>query len=218
MNRSTGRREDQGKRMRKREKPVLRVSYLEEPKLILGDQQEESDPKLGLFNFGPYSLRDEARHPSRIRLGIIGSGQTVADCKAWLSRIQGQIDPVARVRKQVRPFPGFASDRGPFQSAFVVDPPCVRTLSDNEITTVTDIVDRRRAFDEGLRLLLTQIQIVAQDHHPAVIIVALPQRLYDVCRAVGGPRDRTGQVQLTPTALTLLHLSGPASWPESPGS
>jgi len=207
MSRGASRHDNQGRRTRKREKPALRVSYLEEPKLIFGDQQEEPNPKLGLFNFGPYSVRDGARHPTRIRLGIIGSGQTVADCKAWLSRIEEPIDPVGRARKQVTPFPGFASDRGPFQSAFVVDQPCVRTLSDNEITAVTDIVDRRRAFEEGLKLLLTQIQMVAQDHHPAVIIVALPQRLYDACRAVGGPRDRSGQVKLTPAERALQRLA-----------
>ena len=192
---------------RRRVGPDLRAHLLEEPKLVFGDEQQDPDPKVGLHNFGPYSLKDESRHPQRIRLGLVGSGHTTGACRLWLSRIEKPIDPVVKSRKQVTRFPGFAQDVGLFNSSFVVDPACVRTLSRNEIDAVVSTVDRRRAFELGLELVLGQVQLIAEDHNPDVIIVALPQRLYDVCRAVGGPRDRSGRVQLTPAERALQRLA-----------
>ena len=194
-------------RIRRVTKPEFRVSLLEEPDLIFGEGQPESDPKVGLYNFGPYSVADDARHPQRIRLGITGSGSTVGDCKAWLSRIRSSIEPVARSRKQVTRFPGFSDDAGRFNCAFAVDPACVRELPKNEIEAVTETLDRRRAFEMGLELVLGQVRLVAEDHHPDVIVVALPQRLYDVCRAVGGPRDKSARARLTPAEKALQRLA-----------
>jgi hypothetical protein len=190
---------------RAHERTGLRLSHLEEPDLLFGHGQPHSDPKTGIMDYGPYSVDDPARHPDRIRLGIIGSGETIGLAKDWLRRLQDQVEPVSRSKKQRAFFPGFAAS-SPFRSEFVIDRTCVRDLGDLDTRVVVDMVDRRRAFQSGLDLISKQIQLIAEDHRPDVILVALPQKLYDACRAVGGSRDKSGQAQLTPAERALLRM------------
>ena len=70
----------------RRPKPTLRISCLGEPDLLFGEGQREKDPKYGIANYGPHSINDLGRHRNSIRVGIIGSGETVAMTNRWLSR------------------------------------------------------------------------------------------------------------------------------------
>lgn len=185
----------------------LSVSLLEEPELVFGHDQPSIDPKLGIYNFGPFSVSNQNRHPTQIRLGIIGSGETLALARAWLTRVANRIEPVVAIRKRVAPFPGFATSVGPFNCSFVVDPACLRTLTDLEIRAVTEMVDRRRMFQQGLDLLTNRVKMIADDHQPDVILVALPRTLYDACRAVGGPSDRSSQPTFTPAERALMRMA-----------
>lgn len=187
-------------------KPSLRVTYLGEPELAFGFQQKHTDPKKGMASFGPSSVSDNTRHRGRIRLGLVGSGDTIAQAREWLTRCADEIEPVSRRRRPVEAFPGFSLD-GPFKSEFVVDSACERTVSEFDLKDVCEIVDRRQAFERGLQLLLGEIQIVAEDHQPDVIVVALPQDLYDACRAVGGPKDRSNAPQVTPAERKLQKMA-----------
>ena len=59
------------------------ASYMEEPALIFAHDMRHVDPKAGLASFGPYSWLPDRRHPGRIRLGIIGTAQTIAAVRSW---------------------------------------------------------------------------------------------------------------------------------------
>jgi hypothetical protein len=57
--------------------PVIRCQYLGEPGLEFADGRIHVDPKLGISRFGPKSYSPRKHHPSNIRVGVIGSGETI---------------------------------------------------------------------------------------------------------------------------------------------
>jgi len=187
----------------RRPKPTLRVSCLGEPDLLFGEGQRENDPKYGITNYGPHSINDLGRHRNSIRVGIIGSGETVAMTNQWLSRCQHEIEPICARSKQSLGFPGFNPD-SPFRSQFVVDPSCVKRLGELEINAICDTIDRRKGFELGLDLVAKEVRIIAENYAPDVIIVALPQNLYEACRSVGGRKDR---MEMTPAERKLQRLA-----------
>ena len=55
--------------------------YLPEPLLRFGDGRDHVDPKLGISRFGPKSYGPTHRHPQSVRVGIIGSAESVESAR-----------------------------------------------------------------------------------------------------------------------------------------
>ena len=87
----------------------IRVSYLNEPLLVFGDDGLHVDPKAGIARYGPRSLASP-RHPERVRVGIIGTAESISNAQEWLvSRARG-----VRGNEKHPSFVGFQRDRGFF--------------------------------------------------------------------------------------------------------
>ena len=57
---------------------MLEIEYLPEPKLQFGSFFEHEDSKTGLAEFGPFGKNVAGLHPSAIKLGFIGTRETIA--------------------------------------------------------------------------------------------------------------------------------------------
>src|ERR1051326_888705 len=57
---------------------------LQEPKLQFGQYFEHQDTKTGLAECGPFGLNIEGLHPSEIKIGIIGTRETIAGAREWI--------------------------------------------------------------------------------------------------------------------------------------
>jgi hypothetical protein len=61
---------------------------LPQPVLEFGLNGEASDPKVGLAQYGPFSLRFGAAHKSQVRLGLVGPRQMLDQAQEWFERCQ----------------------------------------------------------------------------------------------------------------------------------
>lgn len=70
----------------------ISVEYLQEPKLQFGKYFEHQDTKTGLAEFGPFGKNVPGLHPSEIKLGFIGTRETIAGAKEWLEECGSEIE------------------------------------------------------------------------------------------------------------------------------
>src|SRR2546428_768005 len=114
--------------------PQVGCEYLEEPALLFGAEREHVFTRTGLAIFGPRTLDQPKRHPSEIRVGVVGSGESVDVAKSW---IESCLDGV----KGDTPwddFPGFRDDRG-FFSRLHFDDAWTETITQHELEEVANL-------------------------------------------------------------------------------
>lgn len=70
----------------------IKLEYLEEPKLQFGQYFEHEDSKTGLAEFGPFGRNVSGLHPTAIKIGFIGTRETIAGAKEWIDRCGSYIE------------------------------------------------------------------------------------------------------------------------------
>ena len=70
----------------------IEFKYLEEPKLQFGDYFEHEDTKTGLAEFGPFGKNIPGLHPSEIKLGFVGTRETIAGAREWVEKCGSPIE------------------------------------------------------------------------------------------------------------------------------
>lgn len=149
--------------------------FIDEPDLVFGYQGEEKDPRLGLKQYGPYfSPSEPAPSPSQVRVGIIGSGETLTLTRQILKMLGGEIRSDQPNRWLYPDFPGF-SLRTRIKSEIVNADHWNKTLTQVEIDAVLRIVDVNERIAAASNLFIEKLQAIAmEDDHPQVVICALP--------------------------------------------
>jgi hypothetical protein len=153
--------------------PVLKCSYLGEPLLEFAEGGKDVDPKGGIARFGPKSLRNPKRHPEKVRVGIIGTAESVSQAKEWI-----EVNSAGVVGDEDHPsFPGCMSDRG-FHTELEISDAWAEKITRSELDTVLRIKDSEAAFSSALGLLDSKLSLLAQkDLGPEYVIVAIPDEL-----------------------------------------
>ena len=70
------------------------VEYLPEPKLQFGKYFEHHDTKTGLAEFGPFGKNVPGLHPSEVKVGFIGTRETIAGAREWIEECGSEIESV----------------------------------------------------------------------------------------------------------------------------
>ena len=164
---------------------VIRAQYLEEPMLEFADGRTHVDPKAGIARFGPKSYSPPRRHPRTVRVGFIGTAESMAAAKEWMERTASGV-----AGDLIHPeFPGYMSDRGYFsQLEFSKD--WQAQLTQSELTRLVGIRKSRVRFEETLNILESKVLILwRKEEPPQYIVVSMPDDLYRECRVVNY-RDR----------------------------
>jgi hypothetical protein len=168
---------------RGRESPAImpgqvRVSYLNEPLLVFGGEGLHVDPKSGISRYGPRSL-GTARHPERVRVGMIGTGETIANAQDWLrTRARG-----VRGNEKHPSFVGFQGDRG-FFSELDFAPSWIQTLTQSEIKgLVRTRTSEKDRLEAAVDLIDSKLRLLADlDLPPEYVVLALPEEVVRRCR------------------------------------
>lgn len=66
--------------------PQISCGYIPEPLLCFAGGYEHVDPKFGIISSGPKSYEPLYRHPAQVRIGFIGSAETINTAQKWLER------------------------------------------------------------------------------------------------------------------------------------
>src|SRR4051812_28473162 len=167
--------------------------YLAEPLLVFGDGGLHVDPKAGIARFGPRSFaptRHGRQHPSTVRVGFIGTAETVDKSHAWLQQNAEGVDGDAKHPE----FPGYDSDRG-FFSKLEFDDAWVEQITQSELDDLLAIRNSRARFEMTLGLLETKLQLLAErDQPPQYIVLAIPDTMMRRCRVVNYKDKALGEV------------------------
>jgi hypothetical protein len=160
--------------------PKISCQYLEEPLLSFANGEQHIDPKFGISQFGTKSYSPLKRHPSQVRVGFIGSAETIEIAKKW---IENSAEGVSGDEKHPN-FPGYKKEIG-FFSELVFDSDWIGQLNHSEIETILKIRQARNRFEECLALLESKLDLLSRkDRQPEYIIVVLPEKLIKKCRVV----------------------------------
>ena len=179
----------------------LKIEYLAEPSLQFGDYFEHPDAKTGLAEYGPFGKNIEGLHPSEIRVGFVGTPETISTAKAWLETCAHPIEsenlrilrpqadnteatlfgidnpkiPVlARLNKILnRDFVGFNRDSS-FACRFQVNERWDRVLLHRDVERLLEDVDKTQRIRNLVALIDSEIESLASiQPSPDVIVIAL---------------------------------------------
>lgn len=172
--------------------PSFRSWHVPEPKLVFAHNQLHEDPKTGLAVFGPLSAT--AGHRTVVRLGIVGTGDTIQTTRLFLQALKSRV--VAGTNAKGKPldrllhpdFPGLSFDTRLQCEAEVT---AVETLTQAQVKGVID-KEGRPARVEGMVKLVSErtLALAAKDPAPDVILVVLPQEIRDACGGLSVPGGR----------------------------
>lgn len=177
-------------RLLRETKPSFSAWHAPEPRLIFAGRQRCEDPKTGLTLFGPAGLDKTPRQT--IRLGVIGTGDTIQQLLAWLETARLSISAGANRRglgydPLLAPdFPGFSHETV-FQCAIETGSRFQEVLTEKEIEKAIDPVDFSGRVKGVVDLVASRLAVLA-DREPApdVVVCAMPEIVDLAC----GPQGR----------------------------
>lgn len=148
------------------------------------------DPKTGLASYGPLSLNPLKRHPNTVRVGFVGTADTIEKAHQWIS-----INAKGVPGDESHPdFPGCASDRG-FHTALDFHTDWNETLTQTELDDLLHVRSRRDKFDKALLLIEQKFQLLdRKDLKPEYVVLALPETLVEKVFSVDYPEKELGMI------------------------
>ena len=185
---------------------ITEIDLFQEPKLQFGDYFEYEDSKAGLAEFGPFGKNLPGLHKSEIKIGVIGTGETIDATREWIERcsmpIESQnikiiktgssfdensffqndreLDPpeVLRMNKILnRDFVGFNRDSS-FQSSFQLNPRWERRIDARKLQTILDIEEKQQRIRKLLDLIEEKLASISDNSPtPDVVIIAITSEI-----------------------------------------
>lgn len=172
---------------------TFRLHHVHEPLLEFGSGGRHQDVRFGLIDHGPVDFSVQATRT--VRVGVIGSSETVDGFREWFARCEGEIP--AKPNRQPNLFPAFPGSgiNGPFRCWFEIDGH-QRILRPARLSKITgeerDDVAIRMKLSHGVgrdgdtRSLVTRLLAPrASEPRRTWDAVLSPQRLDALAHAVG---------------------------------
>jgi hypothetical protein len=178
--------------------PAFQTRHIPEPSLSFRGGALCVDPKTGIELFGPAALDHSAR--GSIRVGLIGTGDTISQLKSWVDLAKGRID--AGLNSRGKPydsflapsFPGFCHD-SPFGCELSFTDRLTVTLTQNQIDrclTAGTFESRVRGVVE---LVSSQLSVLADKNPPPdVVICAMPKAVEEACGRQANPMSKPPRI------------------------
>lgn len=157
----------------------MRLTKLFEPPLEFGNAIRHVDIRFGLMDNGPIDFgTDDA--PTRVRVGIVGSAETVEGTAHWLERCAEGLPPKeSRQPNLFPPFPGLGFD-GAFRCDFVTANELQRTIPSRELARLVAIPGQAEVTEAIVEVFAQEIASLAERNAPPhVVLVALPMEIIE---------------------------------------
>lgn len=165
----------------------MKVSFLQEPELRFGTATHV-DIRFGLMNYGPLDASSELA-PKKIRLGVVGTPETVEGFHGWIERCGGGIEAKASRQPNLFPrFPGFGENTN-LPAALLVDPSLQQTVKQREFDKLCKSRDENRVVEEAVQMFLAEARRLAEKSTADVLICAVPMNLLDYMEQHDGSDD-----------------------------
>src|SRR5882724_1252586 len=154
----------------------MKISYLSEPELEFGAGERHIDIRYGLMQGGPLD-KDNDNAPKLIRLGVVGTAETIDGVLKWLDQCArvGVIAKKSRLSNLFPAFPGYARG-GCFESAITWSDQTRRAIPSGRIETIAK-QSEYSAIADATDLFFDEMRALEEVARIDVFIVALPEIL-----------------------------------------
>ena len=151
------------------------ISHIPEPNLEFGNNGHHVDIRFGLIDHGPQDI-DQPHRPEKIRVGIIGSQESIEGSSQWLEKCREPIPAKNSKKKNLFPeFPGF-NETCCFRSAIITDSSLTQSVVPREYNTGNKDLPYDNRIEHAARVFAEGIEQLA-DKSPDVILLAMPLEL-----------------------------------------
>lgn len=154
----------------------MNIEYLPEPELEFGGGGRSVDIRVGLLQHGPFD-RGDARAPGDIKVGLVGTPETIDGVHRWLTRCQEGLP--ARPGRQSSLFQHFPGCKPVFGIELVLDATLRATVEARSIHQVVARAKRPEAVDDAVQLFHEAASYLVESARPHVIVCAPPQQLLE---------------------------------------
>lgn len=193
---------------------ALKSWHLPEPDLLFARGGMSPDPKTGLSLFGPWGIED-GEPLLQIRVGIIGTGDTIAEARRWLDRCRRRIDPTEKQDADVVLFPSFPGMDGPQGFGCRLDVPkqLIECLTPAEVKLCEGAGTRDLGVETISRIVGERLQVLAaKESPPDVVVVALTSAMRALA---GGGRNPSKRPRKPKPQLALSFMDEPRAEDDS---
>jgi hypothetical protein len=168
------------------------AAFFNEPCLLFGGGKKHVSIKSGLTIFGPRSIDIPERHPERIFVGIIGTGETADLAQKW---VESCISTVPGEGGSNHDFPGFNPAYG-FCSTLEFSNKTCELITHHELDEIIKRIHKKKEkFEACINLISDKVRILSQkDRAPDYIIIALPDEIVENCGSVDYKDEQIGTI------------------------
>ncbi len=153
----------------------MNVDFIHEPELEFGTGRH-IDVRFGLMNYGPLDINDSLA-PKEIRVGIVGTPETVEGVVRWLECCRGEIPAKASNQPNLFPrFPGFRNDNN-WHAALVLDAKLQETIAPKEFEQLSRIGKPDEIVMTASSWFVDRFKSIDETYKVDVLICAAPMQL-----------------------------------------
>lgn len=163
----------------------MKISFLHEPELEFGNGGTHVDIRYGVLRYGPLDLGDTTA-PTRLRVGLIGTQETIDEIKQWFERCRdGIAGKQSKLTNLFPMFPGF-SDSSPFHASLVFHDRWCSPIRQRELDAILGHSQGEQTVRECVSLFLSHAEALIEGGGPMLLICVPPK---DLLAAVDGVPD-----------------------------
>lgn len=161
----------------------MKFSFFHEPELEFGGGGTHVDIRYGIAQHGPLDI-GEATAPTALRVGIVGTDETIAALREWLERCRdGVVAKQSKLSNLFPAFPGF-SDTSAFRSSLIFHDRWCSSIRQREIDGFLAHCQSPDAVREAADLFTEHAGDITENGGPMVILCVPPK---DLLAAVDDP-------------------------------
>ena len=152
----------------------MNADVIPEPELEFGGDGRHVDIRFGLMNYGPLDA-GLATSPTAIRLGFVGTAESIERLAAWLDRCRDGIAAKPSKQPNLFPrFPGFGPDQL-LHADIVTDASLHRTLREKDLTRICADEDDNAVVREAADLFLDELRGLTDKGSPVRPLLLSPR-------------------------------------------
>lgn len=150
----------------------MKTEFFHEPELEFGAGRH-IDIKFGLMNHGPFDF-NKPFAPKKIKLGIVGTPETIEGIVAWLEKCRSGIPAKSSKHPNLFPrFPGFGEGM-PLCADFVLDNQLQRTIPQSYFGKLCQGPKTDKVLQNIAQLYLDELEYLAEKTTADVFVCAFP--------------------------------------------
>ena len=150
----------------------MKTDFFHEPELEFGTGRH-IDIKFGLMNYGPFDF-DSSLAPKEIKLGIVGTSETIEGIVTWLERCRDGIPAKPSKRPNLFPsFPGFGEGMS-LCADFVLDSQLQRAIPQNHFDELCQGSKTDEVLQKIAQLYLDELEYLTEKTIADLLVCAFP--------------------------------------------